>query len=77
MFDYKTKELNKIFEDDNIIVENVIITENYDMSLKLSNGYSIEIFNNAENDEYGEAWRFFESGSDKPHFVVGRCIKLE
>jgi len=47
-------------------VENIIVTEVYDLKFFLSDSYVIECF---VNDIRGECWRFFKKG-EKEHLVI-------
>ena len=52
----------------NGIVTALQVSSQSDLSIRLSSGYVIEIFNNLSANE--EVWRFFEPGTEKPHLVV-------
>lgn len=68
LFDINAQKLTKIFEENFVTVEHVILTPQNDLTIKLSGGWEIEIFNNGCYE--GEIWRFFKPGSEDAHIVV-------
>lgn len=70
LYDACAEKLNQMFDDNEIYVIAVDISEIFDLKITLSNKYIIEIFVNAPKDE--EAWRFFGRECDGSHFVVER-----
>ena len=68
LFDERAKELMEIISEDNICVVAVMANECGDLQIILSNKCIIEVFVNLSSND--ECWRFFETGTEKEHFVV-------
>lgn len=67
-FDWKTLSLNRLFEGQSIKVERIIADQYGSFALLLNNQYQLHVF--TDSAEEIEFWRFFDFGSDNPHFVV-------
>ncbi|MBN1552897.1 hypothetical protein JW979_15595 [bacterium] len=58
-------------ENESVYVKKLHFNVLGDLRLLLSNGHVFEVRVTSSLDgEYDECWRFFERGSDRPHFVV-------
>lgn len=68
LFDEKARIIAKELLLNEITVTDIKCSETGDVRIYLSNGYIVEMFTNTSGAV--EEWRFFETGSDKEHFVV-------
>jgi len=74
-YDEWTSEYNKNKENQ-VVVEDISISDFGDLTIKCSNDVIIELFINSANGD--ECWRFFEDDSEENHLVVtGQGIEKE
>ena len=74
LYDENALLLTQELSNGDITVTNIKSSEMGDVQICLSNSCVIEIFTNTSSKT--EEWRFFETGTEKEHFVVtGKGIK--
>ena len=68
LYDENARKLNCKLEKGDIVVTGINSNNMGDLRIFLSSKFEIEVFTNTSADV--EEWRFFESGTEKEHFVI-------